>query len=53
MDRSHHQDLAVMTPQPDEIDPAAVDMDESAPEMAEETTGPARTCIVTRTVLEG
>lgn len=47
MDRSHQQDLAVMTPQPDEIDPAAVDMDESA-EMAEETTGPLRTCIVTR-----
>lgn len=51
MDRSHHQDLAVMTPQPDEIDPSAVDMDESA-EMAEEMTGPARTCIVTRKVLE-
>jgi predicted RNA-binding protein YlxR (DUF448 family) len=51
MDRSHHQDLAQMTPQPDEIDPAAVDMDESA-EMAEETTGPARTCIVTRKVLD-
>nr|WP_298682128.1 RNA-binding protein [uncultured Dongia sp.] len=48
MDRSHHQDLAVMTPQPDEIDPAAVDMDESVPEM----TGPERTCIVTRTVLD-
>jgi uncharacterized protein len=52
MDRSHHQDLAVMTPQPDEIDPAAADMDESAPEMAEEMMGPARTCIVTRTVLD-
>lgn len=37
-----------MTPQPDEIDPAAVDMDESVPEM----TGPERTCIVTRKVLD-
>lgn len=42
-----------MTPQPDEIDPAAVDMDESVPEMPDlEMTGPARTCIVTRTVLD-
>jgi predicted RNA-binding protein YlxR (DUF448 family) len=51
MDRSHHQDLAVMTPQPDEFGPAAVDMDESESEMAE-MTGPARTCIVTRKVLD-
>ncbi|MBV5325806.1 MAG: DUF448 domain-containing protein [Rhodospirillaceae bacterium] len=51
MDRSHHQDLAVMTPQPDEIDPAVVDMDESESEMGE-MTGPARTCIVTRKVLD-
>ena len=40
-----------MTPQPDEFGPAAVDMDESESEMAE-MTGPARTCIVTRKVLD-
>lgn len=52
MDRSYHQDLAVMTPQPDEIDPAA-DMDESMAAMLDaEMTGPARTCIVTRKVLD-
>ena len=51
MDRSHHQDLAAMTPQPDEIQPAVVDMDESLSEMGE-MTGPARTCIVTRKVLD-
>ena len=46
MDRSYHQDQIIMTPQPDESDPAAA----VAGHVHE--TGPARSCIVTRAVLD-